>query len=158
MKKKFLLLLIVLGIQSLFAQNYTKKELKYKPLTLEEAVELLSKMHSDSIKRWIMNQQEDDFIIGAHRGLGMWMRNKWGLWGGGKLVQHFEEMDVFHPDNMSSMILRCYYRDLKGLDWGVEEQIKFYQKDREEMKEHLYKLEHDPEYAEEIRRQMGDKY
>jgi len=57
----------------------------------------------------------------------MWMRNNWGLWRGSRLSKYFNEMGVFHPDDMSGIILVSYHRYLTGNEIKLEEQIKYYQ-------------------------------
>jgi hypothetical protein len=63
-----------------------------------------------------------DDMIGYHFGLGMWMRNNWGLWAGGPLAQHFGALGIDHPDNMSGVILGAVWRHANGLpvDLGGE--------------------------------------
>ncbi len=45
-----------------------------------------------------------------HFGLGMWLRNNWGLWGGSRLQVYLKERGEWHPDDMSGTILD-FYRD-----------------------------------------------
>ena len=49
-----------------------------------------------------------------HFGMGMWMRNNWGLWGGSKLSAYMRQRGFRDPDSMSSEILRYYYFWFKG--------------------------------------------
>jgi len=49
-----------------------------------------------------------------HHGLGMYLRNNWGLWGGSRLRQYFLKRGVSHPDNMSGIILRYYFEWVNG--------------------------------------------
>ena len=57
----------------------------------------------------------------------MWIRNSWKLWSRGKLSKYFNSIGVFHPDDMSGIILTSYYRHLKGQDRELEKQVKYYQ-------------------------------
>jgi hypothetical protein len=43
--------------------------------------------------------------IEAHFGLGMFLRNNWGLWRGGRLYEAMKAMGFTHPDDMSGAIL-----------------------------------------------------
>src|SRR5690606_10277026 len=52
--------------------------------------------------------------IDYHMGLGMWIRNNWGLWGGSRLQQYFIKKGYDHPDSMSSIILASYIKWLNG--------------------------------------------
>jgi hypothetical protein len=55
---------------------------------------------------------EEEFLVDSHFGLGMWIRNNWRLWRGGKLANDLKSKGIFHPDEMSATILRCYYRQV----------------------------------------------
>ena len=55
-----------------------------------------------------------DDMIAYHLGLGMWMRNNWGLWGGSRLQKYFREKGIGDPEEMSSVILFLYWDWLHG--------------------------------------------
>jgi hypothetical protein len=108
-------------------QAGSKRDLKYKPKTLDEAVLQLEKMHHDTTKQRILAMTEAQFRGNAHFGLGLWMRNNWGLWKGTELSRYFNSIGISHPDDMSGIILTSYYRHLKGQDRELEKQVKHYQ-------------------------------
>ena len=128
-----------------FGQSDSKKE-NYKPVSLEEAVEQLKFIHHDSTKNKILIMTEDEFLGNAHFGLGMWMRNNWGLWKGKELAKYFNSIGIYHPDDMSGIILTSYYRELHEQEWKVDEQVKHYQDYWKKSSEHLYKYETDTAY------------
>lgn len=133
-----------------FAQGGTKSDLKYKPKTLDEAVLQLEKIHHDTTKNKIRAMTEDQFIGNSHMGLGMWIRNNWGLWGGGELSTYFKSIGIFHPDDMSGIILTSYYRQLNGQDQELEKQVKYYQDYWKSSKEHFERLKTDTTYRKKI--------
>ena len=47
-------------------------------------------------------------------GLGMWIRNNWGLRSGSRLQKYFRDRKIVHPDNMSGIILDYYHDWLNG--------------------------------------------
>jgi hypothetical protein len=53
-------------------------------------------------------------MITYHHGLGTWLRNNWGLWGGSRLQKYFTDKGILHPDDMSSVVLFYYWDWLKG--------------------------------------------
>ena len=53
-------------------------------------------------------------MILYHSGMGMWMRNNWGLWGGSRLSAYMNQRGFQDPDPMSSVILQYYYFWFKG--------------------------------------------
>jgi hypothetical protein len=81
----------------------------YIPKNLEECfVELnktLKKKYIDVIK----NLKSRDETILYHHGLGTWIRNNWGFWGGSRLQQYLLKKGIKHPDSMSALILEYYY-------------------------------------------------
>ncbi len=68
-----------------------------------------------------------DDISGGHFGVGMWMRNNWGLWGGGPLARHFNDLGITHADDMSGIILKSYWLHLHGCPLRLEDQVGYYQ-------------------------------
>ncbi len=135
-------MLIILTNQNLNAQRKkTKKELKkehiqnitkdsingiYIPIDLDDCFRQIDGFWADSIKTEVKKMSEDEFTVNTHFGMGMWMRNNWKLWGGSRLSKYFNDLGVFHPDDMSGIILTSYYRYLLKLDVKLEEQIKGY--------------------------------
>ncbi len=144
-----LLIILLFAFSSTFGQAESKKE-NYKPVNLDEAVEQLKIIHNDSTKQKILNMTEDEFMGGAHMGLGMWMRNNWGLWKGKELADYFNSIGIYHPDDMSGIILTSYYRELHGQEWKVDEQVKYYQDYWKESNEHFHRLETDTAYQKII--------
>ena len=128
------ILLVFFALNS-FGQDELIRTENYKPVNLEDAVAQLQFLHPDSVQAKIKTMSEDEFTGNAHMGMGMWIRNNWKLWGNGKLGKYFNSIGIYHPDDMSGIILTSYYRELKGIEWQVEEQVKVYQKYWDEIKE-----------------------
>jgi len=147
--RNILLIILLFASSSIFGQTESKKE-NYKPVNLEEAVEQLKIIHHDTTKQKILNMTEVEFMGGAHMGLGMWMRNNWGLWKGKELAEYFNSIGIYHPDDMSGIILTSYYRELHDQEWKVDEQVKYYQDYWKESNEHIEKLKTDTAYQKMI--------
>ena len=98
----------------------------YIPKDIDEAVDSLDVIISSEDKRHITDSLSlDDFRARCHFGLGMWMRNNWGLWGGSRLQRYFLDRKVTHPDDMSDQILKTYYKKkIQGLDYSIEDDIE----------------------------------
>lgn len=137
-----------------FGQSNQKADLNYRPKNLDEAVFQLEKIHDDTTKRKIVGMTEDQFIGDSHFGLGIWMRNNWGLWKGGELAKYFNSIGIFHPDDMSGIILTSYYRHLKGQDRELDKQVKFHQDYWKVSTEHLKRLKTDTSYQKEIQQRQ----
>ena len=49
-----------------------------------------------------------------------------GLWYGSDLSKYFNNMGIFHADDMSGIILTSLYRKIVGKDRNLDEQVKWY--------------------------------
>ncbi len=63
-------------------------------------------------------------MIEFHFGLGMWMRNNWGLWIGSRLSEYFTKMDICHPDSMSGVILESYWHYRHKITFIIDKDSK----------------------------------
>jgi hypothetical protein len=98
----------------------------YIPRDLEDCFSELKKMLKPEDIDKIRNGKESN-MIDYHFGLGMWMRNNWGLWKGSRISKWFNARGIHHPDDMSGIILSSFWRHLSGKDIKLEEQITHYQ-------------------------------
>ena len=99
----------------------------YIPKDLEDCFRQIDSFWDDSTKTKAKEWTEDEFSANAHFGFGMWMRNNWQLWGGSRLSKYFNDMEIYHPDDMSGIILDSYHRYLTGKETKIDEQVKYYQ-------------------------------
>jgi len=108
--------------------NLTKSQINgvYIPKDLDDAISELNKNFSDSLKTEIKKMTENDFSSRFHMGTGMWMRNNWRLWAGSRLSVYFNELGIYHPDDMSGIILDSYYRTLNEKPIELEKQTEYY--------------------------------
>lgn len=79
------------------------------PSTLEEAHAALEKMlsFSDLSKIDAMSSAEEMSLF--HFGLGMRLRNTWGLWQDSELARYMQTQGFIHPDDMSAVILETFW-------------------------------------------------
>lgn len=130
-------LTILLSVPA-FAQQMEKAQWKlryqsemidgiYIPKDINDAISVLDTMFSEKDKIFITDSlSERDFSARLHLSFGMWLRNNWGLWGGSRLSSFFNDMRIYHPDDMSGIVLDSYYRYLKGQDLDIEGQVEHY--------------------------------
>jgi len=95
---------------------------KYIPKKIEECFVELDKILDSDVKEEMKNLKNNGEMIRYHHGLGTWIRNNWGLWGGSRLLKYFQSYGYKVPDSMSGIILNNYYNWLHGktnigLDW-----------------------------------------
>lgn len=81
----------------------------YIPQNLEECFMELNKILKPKDIETIKNLKDRNETILYHGGLGKWLRNNWGLWGGSRLQQYLIKKGIKHPDEMSAAILEYYY-------------------------------------------------
>ena len=102
-------------------------------LNIEECIDL------ESCIDWVMalnesqevflewlNLQEEEFIGRAHHGLGTWIRNNLKLWHNGPPVKYFNDLGIYHADDMSGIILTSLWRKYHNVDVDLEGQVKRY--------------------------------
>ncbi|MFA5540706.1 MAG: DUF6794 domain-containing protein [Bacteroidales bacterium] len=99
----------------------------YIPKNLDDCFKQLGSILNQMTINEIEGIDVDELAKRFHFGLGRWMRNVWQLWKGSRLSYYFNNIGVYHPDDMSGIILTSYQRHLKGEDIKLEEQIKHYQ-------------------------------
>jgi len=99
----------------------------YIPKNLEDCFIQINSFWADSTKVKMKNLTENEFSGRLHHGFGTWMRNNWQLWGGSRLSKYFNDLGIYHPDDMSGIILDTYHRQLNNKEIKLEEQVKYYQ-------------------------------
>jgi len=105
-----------------------KEKLKGKPDDIYECFEYLDVIFDDTAKYTFMTFPEEVSAANYHFGLGMWMRNNWGLWRNSLLKQSLIDSGYVHPDDMSSIILKAYHRKLNNKPLNVKEDAELYRK------------------------------
>ena len=70
-------------------------------------------------------EDEDFMLFLFYYDFGRNIRNTWGLWSGeNDLVKFFNSYEIFHPDDMSSIILLSFYRKMKNKEIDFEGQVQ----------------------------------
>lgn len=131
MRISILLLGLVISF-NLFGQNLTKNEFSYIPKDFNESLTQLNKVIPDSTKRKIKSMTENDFLAQTHFSTGMWIRNYWlynrYLFGlivtKSDLRKDLTTKGLDSNDDMSSVILRSFHRQLNNVDINLDQQIK----------------------------------
>lgn len=94
----------------------------FLPATLDEALHELDRGMSSGFERSFREAGANPVGL-FHADFGRWMRNNWGLWSGSTLSKYFNELGVFHPDDMSGIILTSYWRRSRGVEIDLEGQV-----------------------------------
>jgi len=113
-------------------------EISIYPNDLKEAVDTLITYFNHELEL-VKSMKENKFIGETHHIGGQFIRNSWNLWWyedhgfddwpkeKPKLIEFFNNMGIVHADDISGIILTCFYRELKHKPYELEKQIKMYQ-------------------------------
>lgn len=99
---------------------------KVIPTTLEECFAELDKLlvHDDD-KAVITETTSPSRMIVFHHNLGQYIRNEWGLWTeDSEIFKYFKNLGVWHPDDISGIILDSYWLHKRNLPLNLDEQVK----------------------------------
>jgi hypothetical protein len=122
--------IFLLTIGTAFSQNNCDnyKDIDdYVPKDLNDALNYLNCTWSTKDKEEFKSKDEGDAVSELHMGTGQGIRNGWGLWEGkNSLYRSFKSKGIFHPDDISSIILTSFHRQLNNKDIRLEEQINEY--------------------------------
>ena len=123
--------LILISCQYSSQQDKNNKIEKYKsenyePESLDDVLDYMSYYWSEKEKNDFKNKEEQKATIDLHFGYGMFIRNQWIRHGNPKLNAFFNENKVYHPDDISDIILISFHRKLNNKDIELKEQIEFY--------------------------------
>lgn len=95
----------------------------YIPKDLEDCLAQLHKIvKTEDVEQ--MKAIPEQEMVRYHRSLGLWIRNNWGLWTGSRLAKWFNSEGIVHPDDMSSIILRSFWRRLASRPIAFGDQVK----------------------------------
>lgn len=110
----------------------------YIPKDLDDCFKELNKMLSPELIKEMKAGTEDD-MSKHHFGLGLWMRNNWGLWSGSHLAKYFNNLGIRHPDDMSGIILTSFWRFLNKKPLKIDDQTQYYKNYWEKVKQQPHK-------------------
>lgn len=97
------------------------------PTTVAEAHAELERILSAEMLAEIDAMPSEDGMAHYHMDVGLYMRNSWGLWAGGPLARHMQELGFTHPDIMSGEILATFWCRRHGQDFCMKERGAAYQ-------------------------------
>jgi hypothetical protein len=95
----------------------------YVPADVFEAIEVLDRELPRRARSQLRQAEEEDLIL-FHFGLGMGLRNDWGLWRDSRLAHYFRGLGVDDADEMSGVILAAYHRHMHGRDIRLDELLE----------------------------------
>lgn len=95
------------------------------PTTLKECLSKLKTIYSTELEAF-KNYKENRLPM-LHFTFGKQIRNNFKLWNEDtKLVKYFIKLGIYHPDDMSMIIITSFHRLLNNKDINLNKQIQFY--------------------------------
>lgn len=97
------------------------------PRNLEESVLYFQQKWTKTQLDEFKNTAEDNAVTEHHFGTGSWIRNNW-IHGDRDttLTNYFHSLGIFHPDDISSIILTSLHRTLNQRDIQLNKQVEKY--------------------------------
>lgn len=99
----------------------------YIPIDLNDALDTLQRILSPH-SLWLIRDSMPEDMVPAHMGLGLWIRNQWGLWASSRLARYFYALGIHHPDDMSAIILTSLWRRLHHRPVALAAQVQAYRR------------------------------
>ena len=95
------------------------------PSNLKETVKYIDDLIIPNMNLYLKNYTEHNFVIDSHFGLGMYIRNHFELWQEKSELRKWFHYNYFldHPDDISSIILRYYYRVKNNNDINISDAV-----------------------------------
>lgn len=120
------LLIFYFGIA--YSQTNCDYSEDYVPKDLNDALTYLDCKWTEKDKLDFKSKSENDAVVELHFGTGQAIRNNWGLWGKRKnsLVRYFNKNGIYHPDDISSIILTSFHRKLNNKPLDLDKQVESY--------------------------------
>lgn len=99
----------------------------YIPANLDDAHAYLQKHLPPEKLQRIRDMKSESDMNDYHMGLGLGIRNTWGLWDGSRLTRYFNKLGIHHPDDMSGIILDTFWCKLHSQPLRLDERVAYYQ-------------------------------
>ncbi len=133
MKTTYLILICGLLLCSAAFADEPKKDISkaeyidgiYIPGNLEEAWAALEKNLTIEDRQKLKTISEDE-LIGMNFFGSMGIRNDWGLWRGSRLAKYFNDLGIYHPDDMSQIILQTFLCHINNQPIRLDERIAYF--------------------------------
>lgn len=99
----------------------------YIPRDLDDALVELDRI-LPSHEKLLMRLGSEEDMNRWHFGVGVWLRNNWGMWSGSRMSRFFNGLGIVQADDMSGIIFTSYWRSLHGIHVALEKQVAFYKR------------------------------
>ena len=94
-------------------------------IDLESCINWVMVLHEDQSEFIeLLKHSEDSFILSTHNNFGRWLRNTLELWYDGPPVKYFNDLGIYHADDMSCLIMSSLYRKYHNKELDVAGEVK----------------------------------
>lgn len=131
---RLLLIIMLIGTQSFMQKGQAQKPADkpgqymngiYIPKDLDDCMDQFKRNWSDTMKVAFRKTPENQ-VLRKYSIVSDWLIANWGLYNDSRLVDYFNNFGLFHPEDMASIILLCYHRDLSGEELKLGQLIRHY--------------------------------
>lgn len=124
----FTILADIVSIPNVIERKRKEKEMKAFKVRYVLFLEAMNQMlvwFDDDFKNNFKSKKEFDAVIDEHHHAGMFLRNNFKLWDDSQeLTKFFIANGIIHAGDMSSILMRAFYRNLNGISYSIEELLK----------------------------------
>ncbi|MCB0570119.1 MAG: hypothetical protein KDC66_10165 [Phaeodactylibacter sp.] len=96
----------------------------YIPKDISDAIAQLNKLVDRESKAKFKSVSEDEAVHKLYFSFGRWITLNWGFYEGSRLSDALRRMGVYHPDDMSQLIIRSFHRSLNQKPIDVKGQVE----------------------------------
>jgi hypothetical protein len=103
------------------------KKLDWIPQNIDECMKAFEEMLSPEEQLLIIRMSKSE-LGSTHHGLGQFIRNNWGLWNGGHLLENLKALGFKHADDMSMSLIEEWWSRMNNVPSSIDDNIKEYAK------------------------------
>ncbi len=99
----------------------------YIPKDLNEVFVELNRKTDEQSRQRFRTVPEETAVEKLFFSLGRWMTHNWGLYEGSRLSKYFQDLGIHHPDEMVTLMMIAYHRNLNRKSLDIKQLIETYQ-------------------------------
>lgn len=109
------------------------------PRDLANSFEELNRLIDPADRQKFKTLPESDAVRKLYFSLGRWIIQKWGFYEGSRLSHYLRQLGIYHPEDMSQVVIVSYHRYLNRLPLEVKTQVQAIQEKRKQENEERLK-------------------
>lgn len=105
----------------------------YIPKDIGDAFKELNRLIDASSKKTFLSINAEQAAEKLHFSFGRWMVHNWGFYGGSRFTKYLNQINLYHPDDMSRFVIITYHRNLKRQPLEVKSLVEQLKAERAEL-------------------------